>query len=73
VLAVMALGENLDGVAVQKMYASIRRLAPDGGPITKGAVGVDPSDPNAAVTYPDDAPVEEPVAEPPTEDEPPHR
>jgi hypothetical protein len=36
VLAVMALGENLDGAAVQKMYASIRRLAPDGAPVMKG-------------------------------------
>jgi hypothetical protein len=74
VLAVMALGENLDGDAVQKMYASIRRLSLNDRPATKGAVGVDPSDPNAAVTYPsDEAPAQEPVEDQPSDEEPPPR
>jgi predicted Zn-dependent protease len=74
VLAVMALGEDLDGDAVQKMYASIRRLAPDGRPATKGELGVGPSDPKSGSTYPPDdneAPGEA-ADEPPPGEEPPN-
>jgi hypothetical protein len=74
VLAVMALGEDLDGAAVQKVYASIQRLAPDGRPVTKGLSGVDPNEPNSGVTYPsDEPPAEGPAAEEPADEEPPRR
>jgi predicted Zn-dependent protease len=71
VLAVMALGENLDGAAVQKMYASIRRLAPDGRSVMKGVGGGTNGDPDSAVDYPsDDEVFEGPPAEEPTDAEP---
>ena len=75
VLAVMALGENLDGAAVQKMYASIQRLAPGGRPVTKGELGLDPGRWQAPpATYPpDDDFSEGPSAEEPADEEPPRR
>ncbi len=54
VLAVMALGENLDGDTVQKMYASIQRFAPGGRPVIKGVAALEPSDPNSGAVYPDE-------------------
>ncbi len=67
----MALGENLDGAAVQKVYASIQRLAPAGRPVSKGLSGVDTVDTDSGATYPpDDGPAEEPVAEAPVESTP---
>jgi hypothetical protein len=79
VLAVMALGEDLDGTAVQKTYASIRRLAPDGTAVTRGNAGSQDPDPNSGSDYPDDGgvsegpPAEEPADEQPADEEPPRR
>jgi predicted Zn-dependent protease len=76
VLAVMALGEDLDGAAVQKMYASIRRLAPDGLPAMKGEIRNGALDPESGVTYPPDdgeAPEEADADEQPADAEPPYR
>lgn len=72
VLAVMALGENLDGAAVQKVYASIQRLAPDGRPVTKRSAGAQNGDPETGPDYPAEPEVSEgPPAEEPAEEEPP--
>ncbi len=54
VLAVMALGENLDGDTVQKVYASIQRVAPGGRPVMKGEIDTGGKDPNSAAVYLDE-------------------
>jgi predicted Zn-dependent protease len=64
VLAVMALGENLDGDVVQNVYASIQRSVSR----MKRMSGIDPNDPNSGAVYPDEeapAEEEEPAEEPP--------
>jgi hypothetical protein len=58
VLAVMAMGEGLDGDVVQNVYASIRRLERSASQI-KGVVGGSPNDADSAAIYPDeDVPAE---------------
>ena len=78
VLAVMALGEDLDGAAVQAVYASIRRMGPtlkgDNGIIGKNYHGTDINEIAADTPPPPPADPEPPAApDPPAsdDDEPP--
>jgi predicted Zn-dependent protease len=65
-LAVIALGEGLDGDVVQQVYASIRRLEPG----MKNERGNSDVDPDSGAVYPPDeeAPAEGPVDAEPAED-----